>query len=370
MMDEQVVLFAEDDTAFHVIATALNGKPSQRAVNALHYFFGENIENELNNLISLPSVVGLPSGFRGVVCEDEKDLPKLISGADYLVVERPEITYDLMKLGSKRLKFIQKHGNDYKNIDIKGARKLGIPVAYLRRVSTVSAGEHVLALIFALSRKLTQAHEAAKHRKNAKDDLRSEGPPRTKFNWGQIKNIQLVQGSRLGLIGFGENGLEVALAARRVGMEILYYQRHKAAVDREKMVDARYIPTLNQLVKEADFISIHVPYGPPTEKMINLEVLSNMRPSSFLINTSRGGIVDEGALYEVLKDNRIAGAGLDVYRWEPVPSDCPLLNLNNITWTTHNAGGSLEGFEEARDVLTNILRVSKGEKPEFLIEVP
>ena len=109
MNEEQVVLFAEDDTAFHVIATALNGEPSQKAVNALHYFFGENIENELNNLISLPSSVGLSSDFRGVVCEDESDLPELISAADYLVVERPQITYELMKIGSKRLKFIHDH---------------------------------------------------------------------------------------------------------------------------------------------------------------------------------------------------------------------------------------------------------------------
>ena len=367
-MDEQVVLFAEEDTAFRLMETAINGKASPRAVEALHYFFGKNIDSEVNNLTSIPSLVGLPAGFRGVVCEDENELPSLIRRANFLVFERTQITYELMKLGAKGLKFIQKFGNDYKNIDIAGAIKLGIPVAYLVRFSTISAGEHVLALIFALSRKLMLAHETAKNRKYAKDGLRSEGPPRTKFNWGQIKNIQLVQGKKFGLIGFGENGLEAALAAHRVGMNILYYQRHRASTDREKMVDARYVPSLEELVQEADFISIHVPYGPATEKMVNLEILSSMKPTSFLISTSRGGIVDEQALYKVLSEDKIAGAALDVYRWEPVPSDCPLLELDNIVWATHNAGGSLEGFEEIRDVLANIARVARGEKPEFLIE--
>jgi lactate dehydrogenase-like 2-hydroxyacid dehydrogenase len=220
-----------------------------------------------------------------------------------------------------------------------------------------------------LSRNVMFAHEKAKNRKDARDGLVSEGPPRTKFNWGEVPNIQLVQGKKLGLVGLGENGIEVAMAAHGVGMKILYYQRHRTSVDREKLVDAQYIPSLRQLVQEADFTSIHVPYGPPTEKMFNLEILSSMNPSSFLISTSRGGIVDEEALYKVLSEKRIAGAALDVYRWEPVPSDCPLLALNNILWTTHNAGGAGEFIlQENRDVLANIARVERGDSPEFLIE--
>lgn len=368
-MSEQLVLFAEEDTQFRLMETALNGKPSSKALEALHYFFGENIDAQLDYLISLPSLVGLPSGFRGVVCDDENELPSLIRNADFLVVERTKITHQLMKYGSNRLKFIQKFGNDYKNIDIKGAKDLGIPVAYLRRISTISVAEHVLALIFALSRNLIFAHKTAKTRKNATDGLRSEGPPRSKFNWGQVPNIQLVRGKTLGLVGFGENAIEVAMASHGVGMKILYYQRHKASPDREKIVDAQYVPSLKQLVQEADFISIHVPYGPLTEKMFNLEILSSMKPNSFLINTSRGGVVDEEALFRVLSENKIAGAALDVYRWEPMPSDCPLLELDNILWTTHNAGGSNEFIlQENRDVLANISRVLKGDKPEFLIE--
>lgn len=368
-MGEQVVLFSEEDTMFRLMATALNGEPSQKALDALHYFFGDDIHAQLEYLTSLPSSLGLPQEIRGILCDNEARLPELISNTDYLVCERAEVTRDLLKGGSSRLKFVQKFGGDYKNIDVGAARELGIPVAYLRRVSTVSVREHVLALIFSLSRNLLYAHGVAKERKNATDGLRSEGPPRTKFNWGKVPNIQLVEGKKLGLVGFGENGIEVATAAHAVGMKILYYQRHRAPREREDVVDAQYVPSLKELVQEADFTSIHVPYGPPTERMFNAEILSHMKSSAYLISTSRGGIIDEEALYDVLRKKGFAGAALDVYRWEPVPSDCPLLGLDNVLWATHNAGGAEEFLlQEVHDVLANIARVIRKEEPEYLIE--
>ena len=368
-MNEQVVLFSEEDTMFRLMATALNGEPSQKALDALHYFFGDDIHAQLEYLTSLPSTLGLPQGMRGILCDNEDDLPKLISNADYLVCERAEVNHDLMKKGGKRLKFIQKFGGDYKNIDVQAARQLGIPVAYLRRVSTISVREHVLALIFALSRNLLYAHGKAKERKNTNDGLRSEGPPRTKFNWGKVPHMQLVERKKLGLIGFGENGIEVAKAAHAVGMRILYYQRHRASPEKEKIVDAQYVPSLKELVQEADFTSIHVPYGPPTEKMLDEEILSVMKSSAYLISTSRGGVIDEEALYEVLSKKKIAGAALDVYRWEPVPSDCPLLELDNILWATHNAGGAEEFLlQEVHDVLANIAHVVRKEEPDYLVK--
>jgi glyoxylate reductase len=368
LMNEQIVLFTEEDTQFRLMETALNGKPTEVALKALHYFFGENIDPQLNYLLSLPSVVGLPRGFRAIVCDNERELPSLVPKADYLVFERTDIDRQLMEYGRGKLKFIQKFGSDYRNIDVNAAKALGMQVACLSRVTTISVAEHVLTLVLSLSRNLMFAHQAAKSRIHAKDGVRSEGPPRTKFNWGQVPNIQLVRGKTLGLVGFGENAHEIAKLARGVGMKIIYYQRHKAPADWEKAVEAQYRTTLKQLVEEADFISINVPYGPPTEKMFNLEILSSMKPSAFLISNSRGGIVDEGALYDVLKEKRIAGAALDVYRWEPVPSDCPLLKLDNVLWATHNGGGANEFIlQENHDVLANISRVARGDKPEFMI---
>ena len=345
-MGDPVVLFSEEDTMFRMMEAAVNGEPSQKALDALHYFFGDDIDRHLKYLTSLPATVGMPMALQGIICKDEGMLPDRIADADYLVCERAEVSRETMQRGAKRLKFIQKFGSDYKNIDIKAAHELGIPVAYLRRVSTISVKEHVLALIFALSRNILYAHGAAKRRKDANDGLRSEGPPRTKFNWGQV-----------------------AMAAYAVGMKIMYFQRHRASAEREAPVQAQFVPSLEELVQKADFVSIHVPYGPATEKMFNRKILSQMKPTAFLISTSRGGIIDEEALYEVLSQGKIAGAALDVYRWEPVPSDCPLLDLDNILWATHNAGGIGEFLlQEVHDVLANIARVIRKERPEYLIE--
>jgi phosphoglycerate dehydrogenase-like enzyme len=364
----KIVLFAEEDTMFRLMETAISGVPSPRAIEALHYFFGDNIDDQLKYLTSIPSMVDLPSGFRGVVCDREENLPSLISGADYLVCERTEITKDLMNLGRGKLKLIQKLGTDYKNIDVPSAKAMGIPVAYMRRIGSMSVGEHVLMLVLALSRNLIFAHEAAKRRKHASDGLRSEGPPRTKFNWGRVPTIRRIQGKKLGFVGFGENATEVAQLAYRVGMQILYYQRHRAPKEKEALTQATYVPTLAQLVSNSDFVSIHVPYGPATEKMFNHEVLSCMRATSFLINISRGGIIDEKALFDILKERKIAGAALDVYRWEPVPSDSPLLDLDNILWTTHVAAGSGDSsLYGSKDIIANIARVARGETPEYLV---
>ena len=117
--------------------------------------------------------------------------------------------------------------------------------------------------------------------------------------------------------------------------------------------------------KQSDFITIHVPVrSSNTEKMVNADFLAKMKPTAFLINTSRGGVVDEQALYEALKQNKIAGAALDVYRYEPVPPDCPLLDLDNILWTPHMSGGEPEFMlQESEDVLANLARMWQGKTP-------
>ena len=177
LMNEQIVLFTEEDTQFRLMETALNGKPSDTALKALHYFFGENIDVQLNYLLSLPSVVGLPRAFVPLCAMTKKSFLHWFRRADYLVFERTDIDRKLMEYGKGKLKFIQKFGSDYRNIDVNAAKTLGIQVAYLSRVTTISVAEHVLTLVLSLSRNLMFAHQAAKSRIHAKDGLRSEGPP-------------------------------------------------------------------------------------------------------------------------------------------------------------------------------------------------
>lgn len=364
-MASEIVLFGEEDNLFRLMETAIKGTPSPQAERALRYFFGEDIVEPLARLTAVPGWLGLPEDMEAVVCEDPARLADYIADADYLVVETAQVTRELLERPKGRLRLVQKFGRDYRNIDTAAARELGIPVANLTRISTISVAEHVILLVLALARNLTHAHTAARARGTSADGSRSEGPPTTLFNWGRVPDILVVWGKTLGLIGLGENGLEVARRARCLGMNICYHQRRQLSEETEAEVDATYMPSLVELMQVSDFVSAHVPYNASTEKLIGAEALEAMKGDAYFINASRGGIVDEQALYAALKEGRIAGAGLDVYRWEPVPADCPLLKLDNVVWTTHNAGGSpYFMIEESRAVLENVARVREGRPPE------
>ena len=152
------------------------------------------------------------------------------------------------------------------------------------------------------------------------------------------------------------------------GMHVLYYKRQRLSAEEEAALGGVQYVGFDGLLAQSDFVSIHVPYGKPTEKMMGREALGKMKQGAYLINTARGGIVDEEALYEALKGGHLAGAALDVYRYEPVPPDCPLLGLDNVLWTPHISGGEPEFMvREAEDVLANIARVLRGETPTGLV---
>jgi phosphoglycerate dehydrogenase-like enzyme len=370
-MSGPIVLFAEEDTLFRLMETALNHKLSPQAEKALHYFFGEDIRKPVDYLKGLRSSLGLPSDIKGTVCEQEDRLEELLKDADFLVVERSSITRDMLRKCRGRLKLVQKFGSDYKEIDTVAAKEIGIPVAKLLRVSTISVAEHVILLILSLARNIVKAHQAAVARRDARDGSKSEGPPEALFNWGRVPNIQRIYGKTLGLIGFGESGQQAAWRAHALGMKINYFQRNRVDTGIENKLNAQHVPTLFELMERSDFVSVHVPYGPATDKMITYEVLSHMKPSAYFINTSRGGLVDEYGLYRILSEKKITAAALDVYRWEPVPADSPLLGLDTIVWSTHNAGGAPEFMlEESRDVLQNIGRLLRGEEPEGWVNKP
>ena len=363
------VLFAEEDTLFRLMEASLNRTVTPRIEEILHYYFGENIRHAADYLTSLSTSVGLPITIKGMVCDQEDWLETLITEADYLVVERIPITRRILEKARGRLKFIQRFGSGYGNIDIAAAREMRIPVANFLRLTTISVAEHVMLFIIALARNFMKGHQAAVARLRATDGSRSEGPPRTLYDWGRVPNIQLVNGKTLGIVGLGEIGLEVAKHARAFGMKLRYHDQCRPAKSVEESAGAHYALTLHELMEESDFVTVHVPYGPSTEKMFTYEVLSRMKPGAFFINTSRGGLVDEEGLYRLLSEKKIMGAGLDMHRWEPIPSDSPMLKLDNVLWSTHNAGGAPEFlFEETRIVLQNIGRVFRGEGPVDLIK--
>jgi glyoxylate reductase len=155
---------------------------------------------------------------------------------------------------------------------------------------------------------------------------------------------------------------------RDMGMRVLYFKRTRLTAQEEEQFGGISYAPLDELLAQSDFVSLHIPYSKQTEKFADREFFAKMKRGAYLVNSARGGLVDETALYESLKGGHLAGAGLDVYRYEPVPPNCPLLELDNIVWTPHISGGEPEFMiEESRAVLTNIARVVQGELPNNLV---
>jgi phosphoglycerate dehydrogenase-like enzyme len=174
--------------------------------------------------------------------------------------------------------------------------------------------------------------------------------------------------STVGIIGMGRIGCEVAQRLAGWQAELVYYDPIRLASDAERDLRVRYLE-LDQLLRTADAVSVHVPLKPTTRHLIDAESLSLMKPSAVLVNTARGGIVDEDALATALQDGRILGAGLDVFSQEPPPADHPLLELPNVVLTPHTAGPTWQSYPRRfANCFANIERVERGEKPLWIVE--
>jgi glyoxylate reductase len=164
----------------------------------------------------------------------------------------------------------------------------------------------------------------------------------------------------------GRIGYAVAKRATGFGMQILYHQRHRIPEDKERVVNARYV-SLEELLSTSDYVTIHLPLTEQTKGLINEKRLRLMKPTSYLINTSRGAIVDEKALIKALKEGWIKGAALDVYEKEPLPEDSPLLKLDNLVLTPHIGSATTETRNKMAEIAAeNLIAVLTGALPRYL----
>lgn len=359
------IVFAEEDTLFRLMEAALLRRTTPSSDKALAYLFGADSPKAAAALTAIANRVGLPGNIQVLVCTGKAELDDAAAAANFLVAEGEPIGRSHIQAGVPDLRLIQKFGMDCSSIDVAAASDLGVKVANLSRLSTRSAADNVMALLLALARNLVNAHRSVLERRDPTRKAQFEqGPPKNSFNWTSVRGIRVLASQTLGLIGLGEIATEVARRGRGFGMRVVYTKRHPLSKEQEAALGGvTYLP-LKELLTQADFISIHVPYGPDTDRMIGRDELARMKRGAYLINTSRGGVIDEEALYAALQSRHIAAAGLDVYRYEPVPANCPLLDLDNVLWTPHMAGGEPSFMlQEVEDVLANIARVWRGEPP-------
>lgn len=263
-----------------------------------------------------------------------EQLLERIQGADIIVTKELPLSADLIHQFPESVKLICEAGTGYNNLDLAAAREMGITVCNVPAYSTERVAHTAIMMILNLSSsmQLQMKMLAQGNHENFTKNL-------------QLPHVE-VNGKILGIIGAGHIGRTVMRIARAMDMELLVYTRTPGE-DEEGL---RYV-SFESLLKKSDYISLHCPLTAETRHMIDREALSLMKPSAFLINTSRGALIEEAALIEALEKRSIAGAGLDVQETEPPKTDSPLYTLDNVILTPHMGWKGLETRQRLLSIL-------------------
>jgi phosphoglycerate dehydrogenase-like enzyme len=273
---------------------------------------------------------------------------ELLRDAEYLMGSWVTTTVTLTEedfAAAPRLKLLQLMSAGYEHVDLVLAARHGVPVATFGDAMASVVAEHTLLLILAVYRQLLKLDAAVRD-----GSWRANEPV-----------LRELRGKRVGLIGLGYIGREVAARLLAFGAEVVYFSRR-----RHDAPGLTFVP-MDELLATADVVSLHVALAPATRQLIGQRELALMKPDSVLINTSRGAVVDQAALRAALASGSLAAAGLDVLDPEPPAADDPLLRMPNVVFTPHNGGQSDVVWPRVvRTCFANVQRVARGGPPEFL----
>ena len=287
------------------------------------------------------------NGFE-IVRYEKGDISEYLKNVDALIIgTHPTITSEMIENSS--LQIIARHGVGIDNVDVEAATKKGIPVTITYGANAVSVAELTIAFMFDLAKKIIKAHRSVLEENS----------------WPSIVGMELC-GKTLGLLGFGAVGREVAKRAVALSMRVIAYDPY---VNKEEMEKMGVTPVeFEKILKESDFVSIHVPLTEETRNLIGERELKMMKESAFLINTARGGIVDEKALARALKERWIAGAALDVFEEEPPSFESPLFRCENLIATPHTAAHTLEAIYRMNIMAaSSIVDYFNGRIPKYIV---
>jgi D-3-phosphoglycerate dehydrogenase len=279
--------------------------------------------------------------------QGKQPLQDAVADVQAILVRVAKISRDVIE-AAPRLTVIGKHGVGTDNIDIPAATARGVLVTNTPLANSTSVAEHALALLLAVARRIGESER----------DL-AQGRMRTQKLYQGIE----LSGKVMGVVGLGSAGLRLArMTGQGLGMRVLGFDPYKSPWP-DGVEQCR---ELEPLLRQADFLSIHVPLTKETQNLIGPAALAAMKPSAVLVNTARGGIVDEAAVAEAVRGGRLAGAGLDVVVDEPLKPSHALNGVPNIILTPHVAGVTEDGMMRmAQDSAEDILRVLRGERPNY-----
>jgi D-3-phosphoglycerate dehydrogenase len=304
------------------------------------------ISNEGIDILRASAQVDVKTGLKN------DELKAIIGDYEALVVRsQTQVTAEIISCG-KKLQVIGRAGVGVDNIDVAEATRCGVTVVNAPTGNTISAAEHTIALMLALARNIPQANST----------LKSGVWKRNEFMGTELRN------KTLGLVGLGNVGSAVARRAHGLEMRVLAYDPF-VSVDYAKKLQAELVP-LEQIMREADFITIHLPLNSATKGIIGKKELGLVKPNLRLVNTARGGLIDEEALIAAIKEKRMAGAAIDVFPVEPMTKS-PLFEIDSIIVTPHLGASTTEAqITAAREVALQIADVLKGQPARYAVNAP
>lgn len=308
----------------------------------------ESVEFESHKLME--SVGEVRFGNAASTYTDEDELIELIESADAIVITSRGVFSKRVISSASKLKIIAKCGARPNNVDIKTASELEIPVTWTPGSNAVSVAEHAITLMMSILKLVPKTMNGLK---------------KGKWHTEEDKANELMN-KTVGIVGFGQAGSYLTKFLHPYEVEMLVYDPY---VSKEKIdsTGAKKVD-LETLLTKSDLVTLHCQMCEETHHLINKERLDVMKESAYLVNTARGGLIDETALYEALSNKRIAGAALDVFAVEPASKDNPLFSLENILITPHMAGWTKEALvREARGASEEVIRVLSGKMPKNIV---
>ena len=291
-----------------------------------------------------------PEGFELMFVQSKNDKEehlRLLAEADYIAPNGIKMTEEYVR-AAKKAKLIQLWGAGYDSYDLDLLKELNIALQNGVGFNAAAVAEMVILHILALNRKLLYVDHALRQGRWLKTEMRDQ--------------CVSLYGKTVGILGFGNIGRRLCELAYGMKAErVIYFDVRRASAEVERALGAEYLP-MDDVLREADIISLHLPLLDSTRHIINAEKIALMKPDAILVNTARGAIVDEAALVDALKNRRIRGAGLDTFDPEPPAPDNPLFKLDNVVLTSHGGGAVFENIPpRVQHVYDCIVKFEKGE---------
>src|SRR3954453_7163818 len=280
------------------------------------------------------------------------ELLDAIPGAAALVIRSAtQVTAEVLEAADE-LVVVGRAGIGLDNVDVEAATRRGVMVVNPPQSNVLSAAEHTIALLLAQARNVPQADR----------DLRNHEWNRSRWEGVELHN------KTLGIVGLGRVGVLVAQRANAFGMQLVAYDPYVSA-ERARQLGVDLVATVEELVARADFLTIHLPKTPDTLGLINAELLAHAKPSLRIVNTARGGIIDEAALADAVREGRIAGAALDVFLEEPT-TESPLFELDSVVVTPHLGASTVEAQDKAgQTIAEQVVLALRGEFVPFAVNL-